>query len=294
MQALKASVERLTINDTSVTLSPESSAALGPGFNAGFLGLLHADVFHQRLREEYGADVIATAPTVPCRVVAEDGCITEIRSPAGLPSLSGRSGVRIEEPLVDVTLIAPRDAVGRLVELCVSRRGTQLEHSFLDDTRALLRYRMPLAEIAEDFSDAIKSCSSGYASFDYEDAGWQAADIVRVDILVNGSPVDALASLCHRERAARNGRAMVLKLKELLGRQMFEVSLQAAVAGRVVARETISALRKNVLAKCYGGDVSRKQKLLQKQAAGKKKMRRIGNVDVPHAAFAQLLRGGAA
>ena len=292
-EALKAAVERLAVNDASVTLSPNSSTALGPGFNAGFLGLLHADVFHQRLREEYGASVIATAPTVPFRLIA-DGVVTEVSSPAGLPDPAARSqGVRLEELLVDATIIAPTDAVGRMVELCVSRRGVQLDHTFIDDSRALLRYRMPMGEIAADFADEVKSRSAGYASFDFEESGWQPADIVRVDILVNGQPVDALASVCHRERAARNGRTMVSKLKTLLSSQLFEVALQAAVGGKVVARESISALRKNVIAKCYGGDVSRKKKLLNKQAEGKKKMRRVGNVDVPHEAFAQLLRGTA-
>ncbi len=291
-EGLKSAVERLLINDRSVTLAPHSSAALGPGFNAGFLGLLHADVFHQRLREEYGATVIATAPTVPFRLVSGDE-VTELTSPAGLPDAGARAhGVRLEELLVDATIIAPTDCVGRMVEMCVSRRGVQLEHTFIDDARALLRYRLPMGEIAADFADTIKSLSAGYASFDFEEAGWQPADIVRVDILVNGQPVDALASVCHRDNASRNGRQMVTKLKALLGKQMFECALQAAVGGKVVARETISALRKNVLAKCYGGDVSRKRKLLDKQAEGKKKMRRVGNVDVPHEAFAELLRSG--
>ncbi len=290
-QALKAAVERLVINDSSVTLTPSSSTALGPGFNAGFLGLLHADVFHQRLRDEYGALVIATAPTVPFRLVV-DGVVTEICSPSGLPDPEKRTArSRFEELLVDATIITPSESVGRMVELCVSRRGVQLDHTFIDSSRALLRYRMPMGEIAADFADEVKSRSAGYASFDYEPAGWQPADIVRVDILVNGQPVDALASVCHRDRATRNGRLMVAKLKAILPSQLFEVALQAAVSGKVIARESMSAMRKNVLAKCYGGDVSRKQKLLQKQAAGKKKMRRIGNVDVPHEAFSQLLRG---
>ena len=290
-QALKAAVERLVINDSSVTLSPSSSTALGPGFNAGFLGLLHADVFHQRLRDEYGASVIATAPTVPFHMVV-DGVVTEVCSPTGFPDPEKRSTrARFEELLVDATIITPSESVGRMVELCVSRRGVQLDHTFIDNSRALLRYRMPMGEIAADFADEVKSRSAGYASFDYEHAGWQVADIVRVDILVNGQPVDALASVCHRDRAARNGRLMVEKLKAILPNQLFEVALQASVNGKVVARESMSAMRKNVLAKCYGGDVSRKQKLLSKQAAGKKKMRRIGNVDVPHEAFSQLLRG---
>lgn len=288
-ESLKHAIEKLVLNDSSVTLLQDTSAALGPGFTAGFLGLLHAEVFHQRLREEFGASVIATAPTVPYRVTLPDGSVTEIRTPSLMPD--GRTAL-IEEPMVAATLIAPRDAVGSLVELCVSRRGSQLEHTFLDDSRALLRYRLPLAEIAADFADRVKSLSNGYATFDYEEAepAWQSADIVRLDILVNAQPVDALASMCHIDKATRNGRTVLAKLKDLLPRQAFEVSLQSVVRGRVVARETISAMRKNVLAKCYGGDVSRKKKLLAKQAEGKKKLKRLGNVDVPHEAFADLLR----
>ncbi len=286
-ESLKHAIEKLTLNDSSVSLAHDTSAALGPGFIAGFLGLLHAEVFHQRLREEYGASVIATAPTVPYRVTQPDGAVVDIRTPSAMPD--GRGG-HVDEPMVVASLICPRDAVGSLVELCVSRRGLQVEHTFLDETRALLRYRLPLAEIAADFADRVKSLSNGFATFDYEEDGWQAADIVRLDVLVNGEPVDALASMCHVDKATRNGRAIIAKLKDLLPKQSFEVALQAAVRGRVVCRENISAMRKNVLAKCYGGDVSRKKKLLAKQAEGKKRMKRIGSVDVPHEAFADLLR----
>ena len=286
--ALRTAMEKLAMNDSSVSLTPDSSAALGPGFTAGFLGLLHAEVFRQRLQEEFGTAIIATAPTVPYRVTLADGKALEVRTPSAMPDSRTTS---IEEPMVMATLVCPRDCVGSLVELCVERRGTQTEHSFLDVNTALLRFRLPLADIAADFADRVKSLSNGFATFDYDSDGWQGpANVVRLDILVNGAPVDALASVCHADRAQRNGRAMVARLKDLLPKQSFEVAIQAAVQGRVVARESISALRKNVLAKCYGGDISRKKKLLSKQAAGKAKMKRIGNVDVPHEAFADLLR----
>jgi small GTP-binding protein len=339
--ALRAAVERLTLNDASVTVAPETSVALGPGFRCGFLGLLHADVFYQRLREEFSADVISTAPTVPYRVrrrtggggdrsgsggggdrVAgvddgrksdaggdedsdsdsrlEDSRLedsdsenwTEITSPSALehPSSRQHAGPRVvEEPMVDATIICASDAVGKIVELCVDRRGAQLEHAYLDDTRVMLRYRLPLGEIASDFSDELKSRTSGFATFDYEEAGWEPSDVVRLDVLVNGHAVDALATLVHRDKATRRGRDMCRRLKDALPRQLYEVAVQAAVGGKVLARETISAMRKNVLAKCYGGDVSRKKKLLAKQKEGKRRMRRVGNVDIPAEAFAGLL-----
>ena len=340
--ALRAAVERLTLNDASVTVAPETSAALGPGFRCGFLGLLHADVFYQRLREEFSAEVISTAPTVPYRVRRVNGGggnrggnrgsggdrvaggddgrgsdaggdrdsdsrledsdsrledsehWTEITSPSALDHPSSRqhqhAGPRVvEEPMVDATIICASDAVGKIVELCVDRRGAQLEHAHLDDTRVMLRYRLPLGEIASDFSDELKSRTSGFATFDYEEAGWEPSDVVRLDVLVNGHAVDALATLVHRDKATRRGREMCRRLKDALPRQLYEVAVQAAVGGKVLARETISAMRKNVLAKCYGGDVSRKKKLLAKQKEGKRRMRRVGNVDIPAEAFAGLL-----
>ena len=301
--ALRAAVERLALNDASVTTAPETSVALGPGFRCGFLGLLHADVFHQRLREEFDADVISTAPTVPYRVrdgggKDEEESWTEITSPSALEDASagrdasGRNRPRaatVEEPMVDATIICASDAVGKIVELCVDRRGAQLEHAYLDDARVMLRYRLPLGEIASDFSDELKSRTSGFATFDYEEAGWEPSDVVRLDVLVNGHAVDALATLVHRDKATRRGRDACRRLKDALPRQLFEVAVQAAVGGKVLARETISAMRKNVLAKCYGGDVSRKKKLLAKQKEGKRRMRRVGNVDIPAEAFAGLL-----
>lgn len=305
---LRVAIEKLTLNDASVTRANETSVALGPGFRCGFLGLLHADVFHQRLAEELGVDVVATAPTVPYRVKYNDSSSASasggsvgrdqaddewvvVSSPASFDQerlRRGRGGV-VEEPVVDATIVCSSDVVGRVVELCVERRGEQLEHAHLGQTRVMLRYRLPTAEMAGDFSDVLKSRTSGYATFDYEEAGFRVADVVRLDVLVNGVVVDALSSLTHRDGSVRKGRDIVKKLKDTLPRQLFEVAVQAAVNGAVVARETVSAMRKNVIAKCYGGDVSRKKKLLSRQKEGKKRMRRVGNVDVPLEAFAGLL-----
>ena len=315
---LRVAIEKLTLNDSSVTRANETSVALGPGFRCGFLGLLHADVFHQRLAEELGVDVVATAPTVPYRVKYNDSSSATASGSVGRASKKasanddddddddewvvvsspasfdqerlrrGRGGV-VEEPVVDATIVCSSDVVGRVVELCVERRGEQLEHAHLGQTRVMLRYRLPTAEMAGDFSDVLKSRTSGYATFDYEEAGFRVADVVRLDVLVNGVVVDALSSLTHRGGSVRKGRDIVKKLKDTLPRQLFEVAVQAAVNGAVVARETVSAMRKNVIAKCYGGDVSRKKKLLSRQKEGKKRMRRVGNVDVPLEAFAGLL-----
>ena len=307
---LRVAIEKLTLNDASVTRANETSVALGPGFRCGFLGLLHADVFHQRLAEELGVDVVATAPTVPYRVKYNDSSSAShsggsvgrdsssaddewvvVSSPASFDQerlRRGRGGV-VEEPVVDATIVCSSDVVGRVVELCVERRGEQLEHAHLGQTRVMLRYRLPTAEMAGDFSDVLKSRTSGYATFDYEEAGFRVADVVRLDVLVNGVVVDALSSLTHRGGSVRKGRDIVKKLSKELPRQLFEVAVQAAVNGAVVARETVSAMRKNVIAKCYGGDVSRKKKLLSRQKEGKKRMRRVGNVDVPLEAFAGLL-----
>ena len=306
---LRVAIEKLTLNDASVTRANETSVALGPGFRCGFLGLLHADVFHQRLAEELGVDVVATAPTVPYRVKYNDSSSAShsggsvgrdraddewvvVSSPASFDQERLRRGSSrgvVEEPVVDATIVCSSDVVGRVVELCVERRGEQLEHAHLGQTRVMLRYRLPTAEMAGDFSDVLKSRTSGYATFDYEEAGFRVADVVRLDVLVNGVVVDALSSLTHRGGSVRKGRDIVKKLSKELPRQLFEVAVQAAVNGAVVARETVRAMRKNVVAKCYGGDVSRKKKLLSRQKEGKKRMRRVGNVDVPLEAFAGLL-----
>ena len=310
-EKLRAAVERLTLNDPSVMTQTETSAALGPGFRCGFLGLLHADVFHQRLKEEFGAEVIATAPTVPYRVVYPgESSAVSVSSPMqldverlsqsrGVPRVEGSDPVGISEPMVDATIVCKNEHVGKIVELCVDRRGTQLEHTHMSNSagtgsgdRVLLRYRLPMGEVATDFSDELKSRTSGYATFDYEESGYQQSDIVRLDVLINGQSVDALAGLIHRDKAQRSGKAWVTRLKEILPRQLFEVKIQAAVGQKVLARESISAYKKDVLANYYAMDKSRKQKLLNKQKKGKKYMKSVGSVEIPNEAFAGLLSKG--
>lgn len=289
-EALNNAIQRLTCNDASVSVSKETSGALGLGFRCGFLGLLHMDVFHQRLEQEYGAQVITTTPTVPYIFEYVDGSKVNVQNPAALSSAPGKRLASSWEPTVIATIVTPSEFVGGLITLCSERRGEQLEYTFVDSQRALLKYRLPLREIVVDFYNELKSITSGYASFDYEDAGYQKADLVKVDIVLNGQSVDALATIVHSSKAQYVGRRIVDKLKKLIDRQMFEVAIQAAVGSRVIARETLSAMRKNVLAKCYGGDVSRKRKLLEKQKEGKRRMKRIGSVDLPQEAFHELLQ----
>lgn len=273
--------------------------------------MLHADVFHQRLKEEFGAEVIATAPTVPYRVVYPgESSAVSVSSPMqldverlsqsrGVPRVEGSDPVSISEPMVDATIVCKNEHVGKIVELCVDRRGTQLEHTHMSNSagtgsgdRVLLRYRLPMGEVATDFSDELKSRTSGYATFDYEESGYQQSDIVRLDVLINGQSVDALAGLIHRDKAQRSGKAWVTRLKEILPRQLFEVKIQAAVGQKVLARESISAYKKDVLANYYAMDKSRKQKLLNKQKKGKKYMKSVGSVEIPNEAFAGLLSKG--
>jgi translation factor GUF1, mitochondrial len=288
---LQAAVDRLTLNDASVTVKRENSAALGAGFRCGFLGLLHMDVFRQRLEQEHGTSVIVTAPTVPVRVqLASGDDEILLESPSDFPQHVKVAAVW--EPTVRATVVSPLDMVGAVMTLCQERRGELTEHSVLSASRALLRYDLPLAELGGDFYDELKGLSRGMASFDYEEGEYRKADLVRLDVLVNGEGVDALARVVHRSRATAVGRALCSKLRELLDRQQFDVALQAAVGGRVVARETLKAYRKNVLAKCYGGDVSRKRKLLEKQKEGKKKMRKLGAVEVPAEALHEVMRAG--
>ncbi|GBG59271.1 hypothetical protein CBR_g32286 [Chara braunii] len=289
-EALESAVARLTCNDPSVSVSKETSGALGVGFRCGFLGLLHLDVFHQRLDQEYGAQVITTTPTVPYVFEYADGTRLDVQNPATVPARPTSRLVKAMEPVVTATIIAPAEYVGSLMTLCTERRGEQLEYSFIDSSRALLKYRLPLREVVTDFYNQLKGLTSGYASFDYEEAGYQEADLVKMDVLLNGQPVDALSSIVHRSKAQRAGRELVGRLKKVIDRQMFEVTIQAAIAGKPIASETLSAMRKNVLAKCYGGDVTRKRKLLEKQKEGKKRMKRIGSIDVPQEAFHQLLK----
>ncbi|CAI9109642.1 OLC1v1009501C1 [Oldenlandia corymbosa var. corymbosa] len=291
-EALNHAIERLTCNDASVSVTKESSQALGMGFRCGFLGLLHMDVFHQRLEQEHEAHVISTVPTVPYIFEYSDGSKVIVQNPASLPSDPKHRLTACMEPTVIATIIMPSEYVGAVITLCSDRRGEQLEYSFIDSQRAFMKYRLPLREIVVDFYNELKSITSGYASFDYEEAEYQASDLVKLDILLNGQPVDAMATIVHRSKAPRVGRELVDKLKKFIDRQMFEITIQAAIGSKIIARETLSALRKNVLAKCYGGDVTRKRKLLEKQKEGKKRMKRVGSVDIPQEAFHELLKVG--
>ncbi|XP_055014895.1 LOW QUALITY PROTEIN: translation factor GUF1, mitochondrial-like [Boleophthalmus pectinirostris] len=293
---LRSAIERLTLNDSSVTVQKDSSLALGAGWRLGFLGLLHMEVFNQRLEQEHDANVIITAPTVPykallssAKLIKEHGSeeIT-IVNPAQFPDRSQVS--QYLEPVVVGTILAPDDYTGKILSLCASRRGEQRSLLYIDDHRVMMKYTFPLNEIVVDFYDLLKSMSSGYASFDYENAGYEAADLIKMEILLNGRTVEELTTIVHRDRAYTTGKSMCERLKDSIPRQMFEIAVQAAVGSKVIARETIKAYRKNVLAKCYGGDITRKMKLLKRQAEGKKKMRRIGNVDVPKDAFISVLK----
>ncbi|KAM7251460.1 hypothetical protein ACFE04_023343 [Oxalis oulophora] len=289
-EALNHAIERLTCNDASVSVTRESSTALGLGFRCGFLGLLHMDVFHQRLEQEHGAHVISTTPTVPYIFEYSDGSKSEVQNPAALPSSPKKTVTASWEPTVLATIIIPSEYVGPVITLCSERRGEQLEYTFIDSQRAFMKYRLPLREIVVDFYNELKSITSGYASFDYEDSDYQRSDLVKLDVLLNAQPVDAMATIVHKLKAQRIGRELVDKLKKFIDRQMFEITIQAAIGSKIIARETISAMRKNVLAKCYGGDVTRKRKLLEKQKEGKKRMKRVGSVDIPQEAFHEILK----
>ncbi|XP_056456979.1 translation factor Guf1, mitochondrial [Gadus chalcogrammus] len=293
---LRSAIDKLTLNDSSVTVQKDSSMALGAGWRLGFLGLLHMEVFNQRLEQEYNANVVVTAPTVPykarlssARLIKEHGSeeIT-IVNPAQFPERSVVS--EYLEPMVVGTILTPDTFTGQIMSLCLNRRATQENMLYIDEHRVMMKYIFPLNEIVVDFYDLLKSLSSGYASFDYENAGYQAADLIKMDILLNGKSVEELTMIVHRQRAYSMGKAMCERLKGSIPRQMFEIAVQAAIGSKVIARETIKPFRKNVLAKCYGGDITRKLKLLKRQAEGKKKMRRIGNIDVPKDAFINVLK----
>ncbi len=287
---LRDALDKLQLNDASLVYEPESSTALGFGFRVGFLGLLHMEIVRERLEREFDLDLISTAPSVVYRVVMEDGSQVHVTNPSEYPT-EGRIA-EVHEPVVDATILAPSEFIGPILEMCQQRRGVQQGMDYLSADRVEIRYRMPLSEIVFDFFDALKSRTKGYASLDYHEAGEQASDLVKVDILLNGEPVDAFSSIVHRDKAYAYGVAMAGKLKELIPRQQFEVPIQAAIGARVIARETIRAVRKDVLAKCYGGDISRKRKLLEKQKAGKKRMKMVGSVEVPQEAFVAALRTG--
>jgi GTP-binding protein LepA len=285
---LKVALEKLQLNDAALEYEPETSAALGFGFRCGFLGLLHLEIIEERLDREFDLSLITTSPSVIYKVYKTDGTMIEIYNPADLPPADEIS--RIEEPFVQAEILTPKEFVGNIMEICQNRRGIYIDMKYLDTTRVTLIYELPLNEIIYDFFDKLKSKTKGYASFDYEIKEYRTSTLVKLDILVNGENVDALSFIVHKDSAYERGKKMIEKLKEVIPRQLFTIPLQAAIGGKIIARETISAMRKDVLAKCYGGDVTRKKKLLEKQKRGKKKMREIGNVEIPQEAFLSVLK----
>jgi GTP-binding protein LepA len=287
---LRTALEKLSINDASFTFEPETSAALGFGFRCGYLGLLHMEIIQERLEREFELDLITTAPTVVYRVIMKDGEAVHIDNPTRLPEPGEYE--YIEEPMVEATIHCPKDYVGNVIALCEEKRGTQKNMSFHGGNRAMIVYEVPLPEIVLDFHDRLKSMTRGYASFDYEIIGYTAAQLAKLDIKLNGENVDALSIIVHKDQAYRKGRELAEKLKELIDRQMFDVAIQAAIGTKVIARETVKALRKNVTAKCYGGDITRKRKLLEKQKKGKKRMKQVGKVSIPQEAFLAVLKMG--
>ena len=285
---LKVALEKLQLNDAALEYEPETSAALGFGFRCGFLGLLHLEIIEERLDREFDLSLITTSPSVIYKVYKTDGTMIEIYNPADLPPADEIS--RIEEPFVQAEILTPKEFVGNIMEICQNRRGIYIDMKYLDTTRVTLIYELPLNEIIYDFFDKLKSKTKGYASFDYEIKEYRPSTLVKLDILVNGENVDALSFIVHKDSAYERGKKMIEKLKEVIPRQLFTIPLQAAIGGKIIAGETISAMRKDVLAKCYGGDVTRKKKLLEKQKRGKKKMREIGNVEIPQEAFLSVLK----
>ena len=287
--ALRDALEKLSLNDSSFSFEAETSAALGFGFRCGFLGLLHMEVIRERLSREFNLDLISTAPSVVYQMTMSDGSEQSLHNPADMPDVTKLAS--IEEPWIKATIMTPDEFLGPVLTLCTERRGEQIDLTYTGN-RAMTVYRLPLNEVVFDFYDRLKSITRGYASFDYQLDNYQTGDLVKVSILVNGDPVDALSMIVHRHQAESKGRAICIRLKDLIPRQMFKVALQAAIGGKVIARETIAALRKDVTAKCYGGDITRKKKLLEKQKEGKKKMRQFGKVDIPQNAFFEALKMG--
>ena len=287
-ESLRDALEKLRLNDAALSYEPETSVALGYGFRCGFLGLLHMEIIQQRLEREFDLDLVTTAPSVVYKVIKTDGETVMIDNPTNLPPVQEIDWM--EEPMVDAQVITPQDYVGAIMELCQDKRGTFRDMKYIEGGRVLLKYDLPLNEVIYDFFDQLKSRTRGYASFDYELKGYERSDLVKLDMLLNGEQCDALSIIVHRDRAYPRGRSIAEKLKEAIPRQLFEIPIQAAIGGKVIARETVKALRKDVLAKCYGGDISRKKKLLEKQKEGKKRMRQVGSVSVPSEAFMAVLK----
>jgi len=286
-EAFREALQKLRLNDAALHFEPETSTALGFGFRCGFLGMLHMEIVQERLEREYYLDLITTAPTVVYEIVGTNDEITYIHNPSGLPTVNNIAEIR--EPIIQANILLPQEFVGDVIKLCVEKRGVQINMQYLGRQVSLV-YELPLSEVVLDFFDRLKSVSKGYASFDYEFKRFQASDLVKVDILINGEKVDALASIIHKDRSQSRGRELAEKMKEIIPRQMFEVAVQAAIGSHIIARSSIKALRKNVTAKCYGGDVSRKRKLLEKQKAGKRRMKQVGRVEIPQEAFLAVLQ----
>jgi GTP-binding protein LepA len=287
---LREALEKLRLNDASFFYEPETSAALGFGFRCGFLGLLHMEIVQERLEREYNMDLVTTAPGVLYRVTTTDGEVHDVDSPAKLPD-AGRIA-KLEEPVITAMVLTPSEYVGPILQLCQDKRGVQQKLEYLKSDRVLVTYELPFNEVVMDFYDRLKTISRGYASLDYHVTGYWESPLVKMDILVNAEPVDALSIIVHRDAAYERGRALAAKMRELIPRQLFEIAIQAAIGNRIIARESVKPLRKNVLAKCYGGDITRKRKLLEKQKEGKKRMKRVGRVEIPQEAFLAVLKVG--